>query len=130
MTLHAIRVEVGKISRGPPIPTLVGNLLTSRRTVLPEMESELSLYEPTDTEALDAPYYAGTWRFPDEDYDVDELLDAFENVLRGPAKWYRVRYHLCYDDDPEDPRGCEWDDSKTRLGGDVPNALPGRTSAE
>jgi len=128
MTLHAIRVETAKISRGTPVPTVVRNLIASRRTALPEMEQELSLYEPTDSEDLDEPYHAGTWKFPSEDYDADELLDAFENSLSGPAKWFRVRYHLCYDDDPEDPRGCEWDETKTRLGGEVPTALPGRTS--
>lgn len=140
MTVHAIRVETSKISRGPPLDTVVRNVVASRRTVLPDMEQGFSVHEPTDTEDLSEPYRAGLWRFPEGDYDREELLDAFENALRGPAKWARIRYHTCYDDEEhslteeqraagEDPYACEWEDvTPPRIIGSPPVELPGPTS--
>lgn len=127
MTAHAIRVETSKLSEGVPVETAVNNLLLGLSRRLDGEEEELSLYEPTDTEELPEAYRAGLWRFDVDDHTAEELLDTFENILRGPAKWYRIRYHLCSHDE-EDPSPCSWDDSKTRLGGPVPPELPGRTS--
>ncbi|MGK7296576.1 MAG: hypothetical protein ACNS61_12250 [Candidatus Wenzhouxiangella sp. M2_3B_020] len=124
-------METSKISEGVPLDTVVRNVVASRRTVLPDMEQGFSVHEPTDTEALSEPYRAGLWRFPEGDYDREELLDAFENALRGPAKWARIRYHLCGDDrdDLSEDYNCEWEDvTPPRIIGSPPVELPGPTS--
>lgn len=125
MPVHAIRVEASKVASGVPVGTVVSNVVGTRTTVLPGEENPFSLHEPSEEEPLDEPYRAGLWRFP-EDEDPDDLLDRFETALQGTAKWYRIRYHLCSRDlDPgdEDKFPCEWDDSKTRTGGPVPEEL-------
>lgn len=129
MTVHAIRVETSKISEGVPLDTVVNNVVVSRRTTVEDKENTFEVYDPTETERLSEPYRAGLWRFPMEDYDRDELLDAFENALRGPAKWARIRYHVCDSDDPVDGFACEWEDEvPPRIIGAPPAELPGPTS--
>lgn len=126
MPVHAIRVETSKTSKGIPIETVLSTLVASRKTVLDdEADDRLTPIDPTETEPLDEAYRAGLWRFDSDEEDVDDLLDAFEAVLSGTAKWYRLRYHLCDHDLPAEERtgGCEWDDAKTRSGGPVPPEL-------
>lgn len=124
MPVHAIRVETSKVSEGVPIDTAINNLLLGLSRRLDAEEQVLTLHEPTDTEPLDEPYRAGLFRFDADDHAAAELLDTFENTLRGPSKWYRIRYHLCSHDLPAEERfPCEWDEDMERRGGPVPADL-------
>lgn len=127
MPVHAIRVETSELSNGTPLETVVRNLVHSLDRVLPDGEAEFREYEPTETEPLNENYRAGTWRFGG-DYEAEWLVDRFEDAFRGRAKWYRIRYHLCTLDEPiEDRDPCPWNGGEIRLGGNVPDALPGPT---
>lgn len=131
MSVHAVKVETSRISSGTPTPTVVGNLLAGLSTALDGEAREFKEIEPSPIDALDERYYAGLYRFDADDHSAEELLDTFENVLRGPAKWYRLRYHVCDHDLPSSERsGCEWDDLPPRMGGPVPTDLAGPTDPD
>lgn len=134
MPVHAVKVETSRISRGTPTATVVRNVVSGLSTALDGETDGFRLMETTDTEPLDEDYYAGVYRFDMDDHSAEELLDTFENVLRGPAKWYRIRYHKCSRDmDPGDPDKfpCEWDaEFPPRLGGEIPNDLAGPTDPD
>lgn len=131
MPVHAVKVETSRISRGTPIPTVVRNVLSGLSTALDGEAMEFKEIDPSDTEDMDERYYAGLYRFDVDDHSAEELLDKFENVLSGPAKWYRLRYHKCSRDSDggdEDKFPCEWDaEIPPRFGGDVPADLAGPT---
>jgi len=133
MTVHAVKVETSRISRGTPPSTVVRTLLAGLSEATDAESMEFKEIEPTDTEALDEGYYAGLFRFDEDEHSPDELLDTFENVLRGPAKWYRIRYHLCdHNEEPgtrDEPFECDIN-ARVRLGGEVPSALAGPTDPD
>jgi hypothetical protein len=129
MPVHAVKVETSRISSGTPLPTVVQNLVSGLTTAINEEAFEFTEIEPSETEDLSERYRAGLYRFDPNEHSATKLLDTFENSLRDPAKWYRVRYHVCDHDLSGDERGgCEWDrEEPPRMGGDVPTALSGPT---
>lgn len=124
MPVPCVRVETSKTSNGVPIETILEQFQNGKSRVLTEQETPPTVFDPTDTEALDESYRAAAWRFDPDDHAAANLLDGLEAALSGAAKWYRIRFHTCEHDLPsEDRTGCSWDESMTREGGPVPPEL-------